>query len=153
MGVRLTPCENKMFSLAQQSAALRAFLAGPTIFRWFDRQITQGQIQVGPCVSLLRVSALYQYAQPGLLATEAILFQIDCLSLTDPEVAKQLAFAVSQWLGTVSFMSNAQFTSPPTTPPNFPNFKISQRSGLKEVLGTPVWVESLDYRIWNNANF
>jgi hypothetical protein len=149
----MTPCEDKMLYLAQRDAGLQALLGGPTIFRWFDRQLLQGQIDLGPCVTVLRVSTQSVYSQSGALANEWIRFQIDCLSLQDPTVARQLAFAVATWFGTVSFMSSAQFLSPPTTPPNFPNFVNGPRAGLKAQLGKPVYVESLDCRVANNLNF
>lgn len=148
----MTPCEDRMLTLAQRDATLQSFLEGPKIFRWFDRQLLQGQIQLGACLTVLRVSTMPMYAQGGGLATEWIRFQMDCMSLQDPEIARALAAAVQTWFGTVSFFSAAQFQSPPTTPPSFPNFKIGQRSGTKFELGDPVYVESLDYRVANNLN-
>lgn len=149
----MTSCEDKMLSLAARDETLQSFLGGPTIFRWFDGQLLPGQIELGACVTVLRVSTESTYAQEGQLALEWIRFQLDCLSLQAPGIARQLAFAVQTWFGTVSFFSNAQFLDPPTTPPSFPNYKLGQRHGQKVQLGKPVFVEMLDFRVCNNLNY
>ena len=147
--------EQKMRLLASQDAALIAIFgtAGGGVFRWQDTQLQPGYIDRGSCVRVLRVSTVYAYGQDGRANFEQILFQIDVLD-EDAEVARSAAVALDAWFEKVSFMSGAQFASPPTAPPNYPNFKLNQRHSIDYLVQPPKQphVEILSYRIWNNLN-
>lgn len=147
--------EQKMRTLAQLDTGLQGYLYNPSnnTFRWFDRQVPQGYIQQGTCVSVLRVSTISRYAQTGRMADEQVMMQIDVRDF-DPVQAAEVCAYISTWLGTVSFMDSNQFDSPPTTPNRFPNFQMNQRSGMDyNVQPKPAYVEMLQYRIFNNLNF
>ena len=149
-----TPIIEKMRTLAMADATLRGYLYNSlnSTFRWFDTQLQPNYIQQGTCVTARQISAVSINAQKGRLATDQPRVQIDVRDL-DSAKAKKVAAAIDDWLGTVSFMSNAQFISPPTTPPNFPNLKLNQRSSQDfDVQPTPAWVETLEYRIFSNLN-
>jgi hypothetical protein len=49
-------------------------------------------------------------------------------------------------------MSSAQFASPPSTPTQFANFLLSQRSGIEYQVEVEIFSWSADWRIWNNMN-
>ena len=151
----MTPIIEKMRLLAMQSSALQAYLYNPVnnTFRFFDTQMPPGYINQGTCVTARQISTVPMYAQSGRLATDQPRVQIDVRDLESAK-AKTVAAAVDDWLGTVSFMDSAQFDSPPSTPPSFPNFKLNQRSSQDfTVQPTPPWVETLEWRIFNNLNF
>ena len=146
--------ESKLRLLASQDATLQGiFGTGP--FRWQDTQLQQGYIQRGTCARVLRVSTVYMYSHSGLANIEQVMFQIDVLDL-DPEVARAAAVALDAWLGTISLMSAAQFSSPPhaPSPPSFANFKMNQRHSIDYLLAPPLMphCEMLQYRIFSNLN-
>lgn len=143
--------EVKLRTLASADPTLSGLLASAGLFRWFDRQLPQGYIQRGACVRLLRVSTLPMYAASGRLAAEQIRVQLDVLDF-DAETARGVAAAIDTWFGTVDLMSAQQFASPPTTPPQFPSFKLNQRAGMDYQLQPPAYVETLEYRVFNNLN-
>ena len=157
--------EEKLYMLASQSPTLQADL-GTAPFRWFDRQLTPGALQpstppnnIGAsCVRAIRVSTMRRYIQGNgaantnlsLLSTPR--FQIDVLDFY-AEIARQVAADVVNFLATISLASTAQFSSPATTPPNFPNFLISQRARMDFQLSKqPAYVECLDVRLYNFEN-
>lgn len=142
--------EAKLRALASASAALQAYF-GTALFRWFDRQLPQGYIKSGPCVRLMRVSTVRTYAQTGLQNLSQPRVQIDVMDY-DPENCRAAAKAVIDWLGTVDFSTDAEFSSPPTTPGNHPNFILNQRAGMDFQLQPPVYVESIDVRLYNLEN-
>jgi hypothetical protein len=149
-----TPIITKMRALAAMDATLQSYLynAANNTFRFFDTQMPPGYIQQGTCVTARQISTVSMYAQNGRLATDQPRVQIDVRDL-DSAKAKKVAAAIDDWLGTVSFMSDAQFTSPPTTPPNFACFKLNQRSSEDfAVQPIPAWIETLEYRIFSNLN-
>ena len=149
-----TPIIEKIRLLAMADATLRGYLYNSVngTFRWFDTQLQLGYIMQGTCVTARQVSTVPMYAQGGRLATDQPRVQIDVRDL-DSTKAKKVAAAIDDWLGTVSFMSDAQFTSPPTTPPNFACFKLNQRSSEDfAVQPIPAWIETLEYRIFSNLN-
>jgi hypothetical protein len=154
MPITVLSCEAKMRMLAASDASLQAFFGTPpAVFRWFDRQLPPGYIDKGTCMRVRRVSTQSQYVQEGPIAMEMIRFQFDAIDFS-PETARAAARALEDWFGTVDFMSDAQFTSPSTTPNQFPNFQINQRSSIEQPLtGAVYYVESQDFRVFNNSNF
>ena len=144
-----------MRTLAQLDAGLQGYLYNPVnnTFRWFDTQQIQGYIKAGTCVSVMRVGTVPMYANSGMLATEQVRIQFDIRDL-DGDKAKEVAAYIDMWLGTVSFFSPNQFDSPPTAPPSFPNFKLSQRNTTEfQVQPVLAWTSMLEYRIFNDLNF
>lgn len=158
--------EEKLYSLASSNATMQADLGNP--IRWSDRQLAPGFIQpstppnsIGAsCVRVRRISTLRRYVQGNGAPTSGtnlsplsfVRFQIDVLDY-NAEIARQVAADVVAFLGTVCLSSNAQFNSPATTPNQFPSFLLSQRAGMDfELSSAPVYVESLDCRLYNLEN-
>lgn len=143
----LTP-EVKLRTLASGNATLQGYLGtGP--FRWFDRQIPQAYYPA-TCVRLRRISTAFLYEQRGLNPLDAPRFQLDVLD-PDPEKTRAVAAAITAFLGTISLAQDNQFGSPVTTPPQFPNFVLNQRSGMDPTLQPPAYVETIDFRCWSNT--
>jgi hypothetical protein len=147
-----TPLLAKMRTLAMADATLAAALTGTNgTFRWFYVQLPKGYIYQGTCVTVMQVSDVQLYTQQAPINLDQVRVQINVFDL-DSIQAQQIANYINSWLATVSFASNAQFLSPPQTPINFPNFKLSQRSGLDyNVQPQPAWVETTDFRIFNDT--
>jgi len=158
--------EEKLYMLASENATLQTDL-GTSPFRWCDRQLVQGMLQFSTppntigasCVRVRRISTQRRYIQgngavnTNLSPLSTPRFQIDVLDY-NAEVARQVAADVLAFLGTVCLASEDQFDSPATTPPNFPNFLLSQRAGMDFQLSKqPAYVESLDVRLFNIENF
>lgn len=159
--------EIKMRSLASADATLQSvFGLGP--FRWFDRRLQPGYIALGSCVRVQRVSSAFLYtmiptpnAPGGLGNLNMPRFQFDVLDL-DATACRNAAQALINWFTSVSFAETNDFDSPATTPPHFPNFLLNHRAGeepqVEPQTGSarkqtgPVWVEILDYRIFNLEN-
>ena len=147
--------ETKLRTLAAANATLQTDL-GTSPFRWFDRRLVQGALTppnpiTGPvpnttCVRVLRVSTGQDgfYNQGGQGNIEQPRIQIDVLDY-DPEVARQVAADIIAFLSSVSLMSTT-----PTNPAQCTNFRLNQRAGMEFQLDPPAYVETLDYRIWNN---
>jgi hypothetical protein len=147
--------EVKMRTLAIASSDLQEYFgqtpSGP--FRWFDRQLPPGYIERGTCARVRRVSTVRSYAHEtstrrSVSKLSLPLFQIDVLDY-DPERARSAATAIEDWLAEVDFSSDAQFASPPTTPTRHPNAVLNQRAGMEPATTPPVYVETLDVRIFN----
>jgi hypothetical protein len=139
--------ESKIRLLASADATLQGFFgSGP--FRWFDRQLPPGYINKGTCARIRRISTIFLYEQAGLNRLNQPRFQLDVLD-QDPDVVDNAVAAIIAWLGTVCFATEDQFTSPPTTPRQYPNFVLSIRPGLEVALKPPVPVVSIDFRCWN----
>lgn len=142
----------KIRTLAQQDAQLQTYLYNSAngTFRLFDTQLPQGYINQGTCITMQQISDIQEYVQQGPIALDQVRVQFDVRDLNSVQ-AKTVANYFNSWLATVSFASDAQFLSPPQTPPNVPNYKLSQRSSIDyEVTPTPAWVETTDWRIFNN---
>ena len=148
-----TPLQVKMFQLAGRDATLQSYLLGEnSTLRWFPVQLPKGYIYQGSCVRVRQVSSAPMYAQQGMIALEPVMMDIDCLDLDSLRAQALAAYLVTQWFPSVSFASDKQFLSPPQTPPNFPNYKLSQRSTLDfQVQPQPAWCETLTYRIFNDV--
>jgi hypothetical protein len=145
----------KLRMLAITDSTMRGYLynSANNTFRWFDTQLPQGYINQGTCVCTRQISDVPIYANSGRLATDMPRVQIDVRDLNSVQ-AKTVAAYIDTWFGTISCMSENQFDSPPTPPPSCPNFKLNQRSSQDfNVQPTPAWVETLEYRIYNNLNF
>lgn len=146
--------EVKIRTLAQTSTALQGFFGEDSgIFRWFDRQLAPGYISRGTCARVRRVTTVLRHAKETRTARSVCrqtqpLFQIDVLDY-DPERARSAVAAISDWLGEVDFSSDAQFASPPTSPKRHPNAVLNQRAGMEPLLQPPVYVETIDVRIFN----
>lgn len=144
--------EVKLYTLASANASLQAVFGTP-VFRWFDTQIPQGVVVPGDTAQsaaarLLRVSTVRSYIQTGLVNLSAPIFQLDILHPL-AETARAAMSAVIAWLGTIDLAGTYQFGSPVTTPPQFPCFVLSQRGGLAYEFEPPVFVQSLDFRLYN----
>ena len=146
--------EQKLRTLASQDATLQGIF-GTAPFRWQDTQLQPGYIQRGTCARVLRVSTVYMHCMAGMMNVEQVRFQIDVLDL-DSEKARAAATALDAWFETVSFMSDAQFGSPPVapSPPSYANFKLNQRHSIDYALAPPLqpYCEMLEYRIFSNLN-
>lgn len=144
----MTP-QVKLRLLASGDTTLQGYLGAPPAgFRWFDFQLPQGQLAFGTCVRVKIISANQLYGHNGRQPLTGPRFQIDVL---DPsaERAREVAAAIIAFLGTIDLASNAQFTSPVTTPRQFPVFILNQRPGMEVQTEPPVFVESLDIRAYN----
>jgi hypothetical protein len=126
---------------AMANTALAALFGSgsPLIFRWFDTQLPQGYIQSGTCVRVLRVSTNRTYSFAGIQNMSWIRFQIDVLD-ADPEQARAGASAIIGFLGAVSLGN---------IPTQYANFLLNQRGGMDFQLQPPVFVQTLDVRLWN----
>jgi hypothetical protein len=143
--------EAKIIALASQDATLQALLgAGPTIgvngFRWFDKQLPQGAINVGPCVRMLSVSESSMYSQQGLNPTRGVRMQIDAWAKTSAETARAVAQAIENWLETVDFSAGSSGVVSAT---HHPNLKLNQGGSMDYATQPPVHYERMDYRIFN----
>jgi hypothetical protein len=146
----LVTAEQKLRLLASADATLQEYLGVPPVFRWFHLQEEQGAIESGVCLRVRRVSAIYLYAQEGILATEQVRLQFDFLDKS-PEAAANAMLAFNAFMGTVDLMSNAQFLSPPTTPRQSPNFLLNTRPGLEFRTERQIYVWTCDWRVWNDT--
>ena len=149
-----TPLQVKMFSLARQDATLQGYLLGSNgTFRWFPVQLPKGYIYQGSCVVVRQISDVLPYVQQGPIQLDGVMMQLDCRDLDSLRAQALATYLVTQWFPSVSFASDAQFLSPPQTPPSCPNFKLSQRGVIDyEAQPETPWVETLTYRITNNLN-
>lgn len=148
------PLQVKMFSLARADTVLQGYLLGSNnTFRWFPLQLPKGYIYQGSAVTVRQISTVTEYVQNGPINLEGAQVQIDCRDLDSLKAQALASYLVTRWFPSVCFVTNQQFTSPPTVPGQFPNFRLSQRSDLDyTVQPQPAWVETLTYRIWNNLN-
>jgi hypothetical protein len=146
----MNSAEAKLRTLASADSTMVAdFGSGP--FRWFQIQIPQGYINKGPCVRVRRVSAVYLYVQKGITQAEQVRLQFDVLDKSQDR-AKDVLNDLCSFLASVDLMSSAQFTSPPSTPTQFANFLLSQRSGIEYQIEVEIFSWSADWRIWNNLS-
>jgi hypothetical protein len=148
-----TPLLQKMRTLAMSDATLQGYLLSGTnnTFRWFETQLPKGYIYQGACVTVQQISDVLPYHQQGPIALDWVRVQINIWDLDSVEAKAIAAYLIATWFPSVSFASDAQFLSPPQTPPNCPNFKLSQRGVLDySVQPEPAWVETLDYRVGNS---
>lgn len=140
--------EVKLRTLAAADASLQAIF-GTSPFRWWDSQLVQGS--AFPSCVVRRISTVRMYQLEGLNQMSQPRFQFD-IRHPDPETARAAAKAVIAWLSTIDLASNAQFGSPQTTPPQFPCYLLNERTGMDYQLQPPIFVESLDVRVFNLEN-
>ena len=137
-------CESKLRSLAMLDPALQADLGPPTAFRWFDRSLPQGLLTAAnACVSVQRIGTLPAYNMGGLTALTRPRLQINIYSYS-AEQARQIAAHVDAFLAGVSLVE-----SPRT---GAPTLKLDQRADVLAALEPLVYVEILDYRVWNRED-
>jgi len=143
----------KLTTLAPQSTTLQSYF-GTSPFRMFDRQLAQKYIERGPCLTFREVSSVPMYTQYGRINMNQPRVQFDVY--VSPRYTNQASTtaraardAVISWLGTVSFAETNDFDSPVTTPPHFPNFVLNTRAGMEAQSDPPVYVETVDVRIFN----
>lgn len=146
----MTSCELKLRSLAIADATMLADFGPPTAFRWFDRQLVQGDIgapaDAKTCVTVQRVSTIRQYNQGGLMPLSQPRFQINVVSYS-AERARQVAADVATFFGRIDLTDAGDFTSV-----HAPAFLLNQRPGMLVNVTPPAYVETLDYRIYNRED-
>ena len=152
--------KQKLWTLAKSDAGMRAIF-GTNPFRWCDVRLVPGYIPRArgsnapgggtSTVIVRRISTLSTYVMLGQNPLEKIRFQLDVLDL-DENICEASAIALINWLGTVDLVSGAQFGSPVTTPPQFPNFNNNRRSGLYPQPGQVVYAESIDEWVYNDTS-
>lgn len=151
-------CELKLRMLAQQNAALVTALAGPppATFLWMDRQVVQGDIgkisDGRSCVTVRRISTSRSFAanQGGPVQNlSQVRLQIDCVSY-NAEQARQVAALVTSFMRTISLLDPGEFGSPQTAPRQNPSWLLNERAGMMPNLQPPAYVETQDWRVWNN---
>ena len=148
--------EAKIVMLAQSDPTLQS-LFGTSPMRLFDRQLPQTYYALGLCCSFRRISEVRTYTQFGLMNLSQPRIQFDVWASPHyvngaAEAARNAMNALVTWLGTVSFAENNDFDSPPTVPPHSPNYILNQRAAMDFQLEPPVYVETLDARIFNLEN-
>jgi hypothetical protein len=142
----ITTCEVKLRTLAGENSQMVLDLGQLPNMRWYDRRLEQGQLQPGAtCLRIKRVSTQTEWNQGGIQTIEKVRFQIDVLDF-DPEAARSVAADVDTFLAGISLCSNT-----PTSISGAPCFKLNQRGDMEYRLKVPAYVETLDYRIWNDT--
>lgn len=142
----------KIRTLAQLDPTLSAlFFTG--VPRWFKQRIQPGYINKGLCVRVSKPTTVFGYTQYGLMNLNKPLMQFDVMGF-DSTAVQAATIAVINWMGTVSFAETNDFDSPATTTPHSPNFLLNRRSGMEaqEDPPGPVFIETLDFRIYNLEN-
>lgn len=151
--MRFNSAEEKLRALAAANATMQGFFGAPTVpdsFRWFATQLQPGASARGTCMRVTRPSAGYTQVQEGQLNTEKVMLQFDILDKSQTR-SRQGVNALYTFIQSVDLMSDAQFTSPATTPTQFPNYQLSQRGPLIEFdASLQLWVWSATWRIFNN---
>jgi len=150
VAVALTP-EVKLRTLAAADAALSAYL-GASPFRWFDTQIPQRLIGSGACVRVRRLDTAQLQEVAGINPLDSVSFQADVLD-TDPQRARDVAEAIADFLGTADLSTDLLFDSPPGQPAHFPCFVVNQRAGVIPQTSPQVYIESIQFTVWNKENF
>lgn len=148
----------RLRDLAFQDPTLNAIF-GPTMdsnkFRWFDRQLPQGQVGVlqnGKTCAIVQTVSQVTTNLHGKTMRNALTQDRVQISIADPNptTASNAAAAVQNFLDTANFWQNGAFASPRITDPSGTNVKLNQRGAfLTFQTGIPVPVEVLDYRIFN----
>lgn len=156
-------CEMKLRILAQANAGLVAALTWPNIqgaptFMWFDRQLAQGDIgkvsDGKACVTVQRISTQRtRFGNQGgpQQNMSAPRLQINCVSY-NAEQARELAAAVTSFMGSISLLNAGAFASPKTGPSQNPNFLLNERGGMLPQLNPAAYTEIQDWRVINNEN-
>lgn len=156
----------KLYTLAALYAPLVAVLTGsvppyiPSVptFRWADKQVAQDWFPstITPdnavaAVTVLLVSDPPGYIQGGIIPLETPRFQLD-VRHPYAETARQVADAVTQFLGTFDLTTITDFTVYPTPPVQCRNFVLNRRERMDYQLKPPVHVVSLDVRMFNRTD-
>jgi hypothetical protein len=130
--------EVKLRTAAAANVPLQGYL-GTAPFRWFDTQLPQNQMPSGTCVRVQRVSTVRPYSFAGIQNVSWPRFQIDVLD-PDPELGRTVAKAIIQFFKTAAFGNISGQAA---------NFVLNQREGMDFQLQPPVFVHSIDVRIFN----
>lgn len=145
--------ESRFRTLAQQDENLQSMFCENGICRIFDRQLAPGYLKLGKtCARVRRISTVRMHShetrsRSSLNRMAQPRIQIDVIDF-DAERARAAAAALITWLTTVAdFSSNAQFSSPATTPTRRPNFILNQRADMEYTTQPPAYVETLDVRL------
>jgi hypothetical protein len=149
------PILQKIRMLASVDATLQGYLLGENnTFRWFDTQLPKGYVAQGTCVTVQQISDVMMYSQSGPLSLDWVRVQVNCWDMNSVVAKNLAAYLVLGFFPGANFTVQNQFTSPPTSAPPAPNFKLSQRGVLDfSVQPAAAWVETLDFRVGNNVNF
>lgn len=144
--------EAKLRYLASADATLQGFF-GTNPFRWWHEQLPPGYVMKptgATCATVQQIDTMFLYAQEGRVDLNKPRFQI---TVRDPnaDVVDQAAAAIVNWLGTIDLASDAQFNSPPTTPPQTPTFVLDVRPGLDYQLKPPIPTVLIDCKVWNTG--
>lgn len=144
----------RMRDLAFQDTTLNAIF-GPTFdvnkFRWFDRQLPQGQIANGTCAVVQTVSQVTTNLHGAVMRNPLTQERVQ-ISIADPKPGKasDAAAAVCNFLDQANFWKNGAFASPRQVDPPGTNVKLNQRGAfITFQTDRPIPVEVLDYRIFN----
>ena len=153
--------EDKIRILAGANSTLQSYL-GTSPFRMFDRQLPPRQINNGACVTVRRVSTVRPYYQQGIqsLSMPRMQFTVytwggpnSSILANAPATARAVRDALVAWLASQAcFSSSAQFDSPSTAPPNYPNFVLNEFGTLNFQLDPPGYIEVIDVRLMNLEN-
>lgn len=144
--------ETKLRILAGADVTLQSFF-GTNPFRWFYIQRPPGYIfqPVGTtCAQVQVLGAEFKYAQEAKLDISLVRFQVMVL---DPNADRvdQAAAAIVDFLAGVDLSTDALFTSPPTTPKQFPTFIMNIRPGLEVATKPPIPTKVIDFKAWNKG--
>jgi hypothetical protein len=146
--------EVKLRTLAQQDVTLQSWFFTDGQVRWFDRQLAPNYLKLNKaCVRVRRISTVKIHSHETDTQRSANRqvqprFQIDILDF-DAERARSAAAAICDWLATVDFSTDDQFSSPVTSPRRHPNFVLNQRADMEFSTQPPAYVETLDVRIFD----
>ena len=141
----MATAEVKLRTLAAANAPLIALLgtgAAGDPFRWWDTQHVQGSAL--PAVTVRRVSTAIDYRMTGRNLIDQPRFQID-VRAADPENARAVAKAILLFLDAL----NLAVTGGTVTGKQAPCFVLNQRDSMDFNLTPPVWVQTLDVRLYN----
>lgn len=130
--------EVKLITQAAADATLQGYL-GTSPFRFFEVQLPPGQIKSGTCVRYRRISTVPLYSFAEKMNVDWPRFQIDVLD-PDPELTRTVASAILAFLALAWFGNIANQAA---------NFVLNQRSGMDYELQPPVFVHTIDVRLFN----
>jgi hypothetical protein len=142
--------EAKLRYLAAKDSTLQAFF-GTNPFRWFHIQLPPGYVMQPTgktCARVRQVSTSPLYSQSARVALSQVRFQLEILD-PDATVVDNAMKAVVSWLDGVCLTSDAEFTSPATTPRQYPTFIVNQFPTVEPAFKPPVPGQLIDFRCWN----
>jgi hypothetical protein len=146
-------CESKLRAAAAANSALVAALTWPnaqgnSTFFWFDRQLVQGALGAivdgRAAVTVQRISTKRDQANQGSLNTpmSSVWLQINCVSY-NAEQARTVAQLVTNFMNGLTLLGAAN---------QAPNKLLNERAGMLFEIQPPAYVETQDWRVFNNEN-